>query len=79
MPHQMQEIGHGRVDTLKHLPAGNNWKRVMADANEVRISVENELHREISRWKTTSYKQSPLPPICPCGGLRLELFNDGFF
>ena len=39
MPHQMRGIGHGRVDTLKYLPAGNNWKRVMADANEVRITV----------------------------------------
>ena len=33
MPHQMRGIGHGRVDTLKYLPTGNNWKRVMADAN----------------------------------------------
>ena len=24
MPHQMQGIGHGRVDTLKYLPAGYN-------------------------------------------------------
>ena len=39
MPHQMRGIGHGRADTLKYLPAGNNWKRVMADANEVRITV----------------------------------------
>ena len=39
MPHQMRGIGHGRVDTLKYLPAGNNWKRVMANANEVRITV----------------------------------------
>ena len=36
MPHQMRGLGNGRVDTLKYLPAGNNWKRVMADANEVR-------------------------------------------
>ena len=35
MPHQMRAIGNGRVDTLKYLPAGNNWKRVQADANEV--------------------------------------------
>ena len=27
--HQMQGIGHGRVDILKYLPIGNNWKRVM--------------------------------------------------
>ena len=39
MPHQMRGIGHGRVDTLKYLPIGNNWKRVMADANEIRIIV----------------------------------------
>ena len=39
MPHQMRGIEHGRVDTLKYLPAGNNWKRVMADANEVRVIV----------------------------------------
>ena len=39
MLHQMRGIGHGRVDTLKYLLAGNNWKRVMADANEVRITV----------------------------------------
>ena len=39
MPHQMRGIGHGRVDTLKYPPAGNNWKRVMADANEVRVTV----------------------------------------
>jgi hypothetical protein len=35
MPHQMRGIGHGRMDTLKFLPAGNNWKQVQADANEV--------------------------------------------
>ena len=35
MPHQMREIGNGRVNTLKYLPAGNNWKHVQADANEV--------------------------------------------
>ena len=40
MPHQMRSrIDHGRVDTLKYLLASNNWKRVMADANEVRITV----------------------------------------
>jgi hypothetical protein len=37
MPHQMRGIGNGRVDTLKFLPAGRNWKRVQADANEVRL------------------------------------------
>jgi hypothetical protein len=35
MPHQMWGIGHGRMDTLKFLSAGNNWKRVQVDANEV--------------------------------------------
>jgi hypothetical protein len=35
MPHQMRGIGHGRMDTLKFLSAGNNWKRVQVDANEV--------------------------------------------
>ena len=39
MPHQMQRISHGRVDTLKYLPAGNNWKRVMIDVNEVRVTT----------------------------------------
>ena len=39
MPHQMQGIGHGRLNTLKYLPAGNNWKQVMVDANEVRVIV----------------------------------------
>ena len=35
MPHQMRSIGNGRMDTLKYLPAGHNWKRVQADSNEV--------------------------------------------
>ena len=35
MPHQMRGIGNGRVDTLKFLPAENNWKRVRVDTNEV--------------------------------------------
>ena len=35
MPHQMRGVGNGRIDTLKYLPAGNNWKRICADANEV--------------------------------------------
>ena len=35
MPHQMHGIGNGRVDTLKFLPAGNNWKCVQVDTNEV--------------------------------------------
>ena len=35
MPHQMRGIGHGRMDTLKYLSAGHNWKRVRTDANEV--------------------------------------------
>ena len=39
MPHQMRGIVHGRVDTLKYLLAGNNWKRVMADTNEVGVIV----------------------------------------
>jgi hypothetical protein len=43
MPHQMRGIGHGRMDTLKFLPAGNNWKRVQADANEV-IMLPLPLH-----------------------------------
>ena len=37
MPHQMRRIGHGRMDILKYLLAGNNWKQVMADANEIRV------------------------------------------
>ena len=39
MSHQMRGIGYGRVDTLKYLPTSNNWKRVMANANEVKITV----------------------------------------
>jgi len=35
MPHQMRGIGHGQMDTLKFLPAGNNWKHVRVEANEV--------------------------------------------
>ena len=35
MPHQMCGIGNGRVDTLKFLRAGNNWKLVRVDTNEV--------------------------------------------
>ena len=35
MPHQMRGIGNGRMDTLKYLPAGKNWKRVRTDANKV--------------------------------------------
>ena len=80
MPHQMRGIGHGRVDTLKYLPAGNNWKRVMADANEVRITV--------SRMSCIGRYPNGRQPLtssrlylqyCPRGGLRLELFSDGFF
>ena len=42
MLHQMRGIGHGRVDTSKYLPTSNNWKRVMADANEVRLHVSRK-------------------------------------
>ena len=35
MPHQMRGIGNGQVDTLKFLPARNNWKHVQVDTNEV--------------------------------------------
>ena len=38
MSHQMQGIEHGRVNTLKEA-VGNNWKRMMADANEVRVTA----------------------------------------
>ena len=79
MPHQMRGIGHGRVDTLKYLSTRNNWKRVMADANEVRITVS----------RMSCIRRSPdARPLtvshfyvlyCPRGGLRLELFSDGFF
>ena len=37
MPHQMRGVGNGRVDTLKYLPVGNNWKRIRADANKVSL------------------------------------------
>ena len=79
MPHQMRGIDHGRVDTLKYLPAGNNWKRVMADANEVRITV--------SRMSCIGRYPDGRQPLtssclylqyCPRGELRLELFIDGF-
>jgi hypothetical protein len=35
MPHQMWSVGNGRIDTLKFLPAGNNWKQIQATINEV--------------------------------------------
>ena len=79
MPHQMRGINHGRVDTLKYLPAGNNWKRVMADANEVRITV--------SRMSCIGKYPDGRQPLtssrlylqyCPHGGLCLELFTNGF-
>ena len=35
IPHQMRGVGNGRMDTLKFLPARNNWKRICADANKV--------------------------------------------
>ena len=35
MPHQMRSVGNGRVDTLKFLPAGNNWKQIRATVNQV--------------------------------------------
>ena len=35
MPHQMRDISNGRMDTLKYLLAGKNWKRVRRNANEV--------------------------------------------
>ena len=79
MLHQMRGIGYGRMDTLKYLPAGNNWKRVMADAYEVRITV--------SRMSCIGRYPDGRQPLTssrlylqyyPRGGLRLELFADGF-
>ena len=35
MPHQMRNVGNGRIDTLKFLPAGNNWKHIRSNVNEV--------------------------------------------
>ena len=80
MPHQMRGIGHGRVDTLKYLHAGNNWKRVMADANEVRITVSrmNCIGRSPDGRQSFTISHFYLL-CCPRSGLRLELFSDGFF
>ena len=80
MPHQMRGIGHRRVDTLKYLPAGNNWKRVMANANEVRITVS----RMSCIGRSPDAKQSLTVSrfyvlYCPRSGLRLQLFSVGFF
>ena len=79
MPHQMRGIGHGRVDTLKYLPASNNWKRVMADANEVRIIVSRMscIGRYLDGRQPLTSSRLYLQ-YCPRGGLRLELFSDGF-
>ena len=80
MPHQMRGIGHGRVDTLKYLPAGNNWKRVMADANEVRITVSRmSCIRRYSDGRQSLTNSRFYLLYSPRGGLRLELFSDGFF
>ena len=80
MPHQMRGIGHGRVNTLKYLPAGNNWNRVMADANEVRITVLRMscIGRSPDARQFLTNNHFYLL-YCPCSGLRLELFSDGFF
>ena len=80
MPHQMRGIGHRRVYTLKYLPAGNNWKRVVDDINEVRITVSRMscIRRSLdARQSLTNSHFSLL--YCPHNGLRLELFSDGFF
>ena len=79
MPHQMRGIGHGRVDTLKYFSTGNNWKRVMADANEVRITVSRMscIGRSPDARPLTVSRFYVL--YCPRGGLCLELFSDGFF
>ena len=79
MPHQMRGIGHVRMDTLKYLLAGNNWKRVMADANEVRITVSRMScigRYPDGRQSLTNSRFYLL--LSPRGGLRLELFTDGF-
>ena len=80
MPHQMRGIDHGRVDTLKYLPISNNWKRVMVDANEVRITVSRMSCIGRSPDARESLTNSHFYLLyCPCSGLRLELFSDGFF
>ena len=80
MPHQMQGIGHGRVDTLKYLPTGSNWKRVMADANEVRVIVSRMSCIERSPIGCHSLTNSHFLLLhCSRSGLCLELFSDGFF
>ena len=79
MPHQMRGISHGRVDTLKYLPTGNNWKQVMADANEVRITVSRMSCIGRSPDARQSLTVSRFYVLyCPRGGLRLHLFSDRF-
>jgi hypothetical protein len=52
MPHQMRGIGHGRMDTLKFLPAGNNWKRVQVDANEVFPLIYFSNYNQVPIWRS---------------------------
>ena len=80
MPHQMRGIVHRRVDTLKYLPTGNNWKGVMADTNEVRVPISrmNCIGRS-SDGCHSLINNHFLLLHCPCSGLRLELFSHDFF
>ena len=80
MPHQMQGIGHGRVDTLKYLPAGNNWMQMMADANEVRVTISRKscIGRSLDGCHSLINNQLSFLH-CPCSGLRLELLSDDLF
>ena len=78
MPHQMRGIGHGRVDTLKYLPAGNNWERVMVDANEVRVTISRTSCIGRSPDGCHSLINSHFSLLhCPRSGLRLEIYNHG--
>ena len=63
MPHQMRGVGNGRVDTLKYLPASNNWKRIRADANEVQL-----LPDLLGVFRSAVHR--------PCCSLVLHFFRD---
>jgi hypothetical protein len=50
MPHQMRGTVPGRMDTLKFLPAGHNWKRIQAEATEVRIQCSVKICFNLSYY-----------------------------
>jgi hypothetical protein len=68
MPHQMRGVGNGRVDTLKFLPAGNNWKHIRASVNEVLIGpIANRIDHSFSIFShskaSSPNRSSPAEPL----------------